>query len=111
MKRKERKAQKLKRKNFLPLLVITVIFWLLLGAIIYFLSPDAFGAVFLLFLVIFLTVFFTSSILFANSKRGGVIATSITLFIFLRFIGVGNIVNLLLLVGIVVTIELYFFKK
>ena len=111
MRRREIKAQKLKRKNFFPLLIITLILWLLLGGVIYFVDPSTFGAVPLFFLIIFLTLFFTASIVFANSKRGLIITSFATFFIFLRFLGVGNLLNLVLLLGLVITIELYFSKK
>jgi hypothetical protein len=39
------------------------------------------------------------------------IAFAITLFLFLRFLGVGNIINFLLITGLTITTDLYFTKN
>lgn len=108
MRKNLRKDQILKRKNFLPTLVVTVLLWLMLAGLIYFVDPDTVLAVPLFFVIIFLAILFTSSLLFANSRRGLITSSSIFLFLILSYLGVGNILNLILLVAIAVTIELYF---
>jgi hypothetical protein len=111
MKRDLRKQQVLKRKNFLPTLIITIFLWTGLGGLIYFVDPGTFGAVFLFFILFFASLLFTFSLLFANSRRGLISTFAITLFAILLYLGVGNILNFLLLVAIAACIELYFAHK
>ena len=101
------REQILKRKNFFPTLLITVLLWLLLGAFVYFVDPGTFGMVPLFFVTIFVSLLFTFSLLFANSRRGLVITIGLTFFLLLSYLGVGNILNLILIVAIATCIELY----
>src|SRR3989344_37069 len=107
MKRELRKQQVLKRKNFLPTLLITIFLWLFLGGLIYFIDPDTFAAVPLFFVLIFSCFLFTFSLIFAGSRTGLIASSSLTLFLVLAYLGVGNILNLLLIVAIAVCIEIY----
>jgi hypothetical protein len=111
MRRKPRNEQILKRKNFLPTLIITVFLWLILAGVIYFIDPDTFLAVPLFFLLLFSASLFTSSLLFASSRRGLIIASFLTFFALLSYLGVGNFLNLILIIAIVTCIEVYFSLK
>lgn len=111
MKRKDRKEQVLKRKNFLPTLLLTVLFWILLGALVYFVDPRTFGVVPLFFITFFVTLLFTFSLIFANSRRGFLISLSLSLFSILMYLGVGNWFNLSLILAIATCIEIYFSLK
>lgn len=108
MKKHFRKEQILKRKNFLPTLLLTILLWILFAGLVYFVDPKTFGAVPLFFLLLFITLLFTFSLLFANSRRGLVISLSLVLFFILLFLGVGNVLNLILILAIAVCVELYF---
>ena len=111
MKKKELRQKKVKfRKNFLPTLVLIILLWSIAAFIIYFVDPSAFGILPALLLVIFFALLFTASLLFANTRRGLIIASFLTLFIILRYLGVGNIINFLLILGVGITLELYFSK-
>ncbi|MBU0572611.1 hypothetical protein KKH23_03915 [Patescibacteria group bacterium] len=96
-----------RRKNFFPTLIVTFISWLGIAAIIYFINPSTLGIVPLFFSVFFIALLFTFSTLLANSKRGLVIASTATLFLLLRYLGVGNIINFLLIIGLGITTDLY----
>lgn len=111
MKRKDRKEQVLKRKNFLPTLLLTILFWILLAALIYFVDPGTFGVVPLFFITFFVALLFTFSLIFANSRRGLLISLSISLFLVLMYLGIGNWLNLALIVAIASCIEIYFSLK
>ena len=106
-----RTEQKLKRKNFLPTLLVTILLWLATFGIVYFVDPGTFGAIPLFFIVVFLSFLFTFSLLFADSQRGMVATIASTLFLTLLYLGVGNILNLILIVAIAVSIEIYFSLK
>lgn len=111
MKRQNRKEQVLKRKNFLPTLLLTILFWILLGALVYFVDPGIFGVVPLFFVTLFVALLFTFSLVFANSRRGLLASLSLSLFLILRYLGVGNWLNLVLILAIASCIELYFSLK
>ncbi|HEX6976922.1 MAG TPA: hypothetical protein VF185_01000 [Patescibacteria group bacterium] len=108
MRREIRKNQIRKRKNFFPLLAITLFLWISLLLIIVFVDPDTFGAVPVFFTIVFATLFFSLTTIFINVRRGLITAAAITLFIILRYFGVGNIVNLILITATALAFELYF---
>lgn len=111
MRNNLRKEQVLKRKNFLPTLLITVFLWFVLGGVIYFVDPDTFGAVPLFFATFFTASLFTFSLIFASSRRGLISSISLSLFLILSYLGVGNILNLILIVAIAICIEIYLAHK
>ena len=99
------------RKNFFPTLIITVFLWLLVGLVVYFVDPEGSGTIILFFFLTFLATFFTFSTLFANSRRGLITSSGLTIFLILRYLGVGNILNFLLLTGLGIATEFYFARK
>ena len=99
------------RKNFFPTLLIIITLWIMLTSVFYFVDPESFGAIPLFFLLTFFALFFITSTLFANTKRGMVISLAIIFFLMLRYLGVGNIVNFLLIFGLVIVFEIFFLKK
>ncbi len=99
-----------RRKNFLPTIIVTILFWLVIGYLLYFIDPENFGAVPVLFTLIFFALLFTFSIILANTRRGLLTSLGLTIFLILRYFGVGNILNLALLAGVVLAVEIYFTK-
>ena len=83
----------------------------MLAGIIYFIEPEAFAIIPLFFALLFFALLFTSSLIFGNKRRGVIISISLTLFILLRYFGIGNILNFLLLAGLAVSCELYLAKR
>ncbi|RLC32794.1 hypothetical protein DRH13_01080 [Candidatus Woesebacteria bacterium] len=108
---REKRKKIRRRKNFFPTLIIIFISWFAIAAIIYFINPATLGIVPLFFLILFIAILFTFSTLLVNSERGLIIAFTITLFLFLRYLGVGNIINFLLLLGLGITTDLYLSKN
>lgn len=109
--KEKRKQQVLKRKNFFPTLLITLFLWIATGSLVYFIDPGTFAAVPIFFIAVFFSLLFTFSLIFANSRRGIVTTIATTLFLVLLYLGVGNILNLILIVAIAGSIELYFSLK
>ena len=103
----ERKKEVKLRKNFLPTFLITLFLWLACISIIYFTDPSQQGALPLFFMVAFFSLFFTFSIIFINSRRGLISSAGITIFAVLRYFGLGNILNFLLLMGVCLSAEIY----
>ena len=110
--RKDERLKKTKfRRNYLPSLIVTIILWLLLIFVIYFIDPHTFGAIFLFFIVVFFAFLFTASIIFTNTRRGFLTTLGLVLFLFLRLIGIGHVLNLLLIAAIIATVEFYFSRN
>lgn len=109
--KEERKNRIKNRKNFFPTLIVTMLFWLGSFAIIYFVEPDTFGIIPIFFIVIFFSLLFSFATVFANTRRGMIISFSLIMFLFLRYLGIGNILNALLLLGVAITTEIYFIKQ
>jgi len=108
MRRHLRQKEIKKRKNFFPLLGVTLSLWTVMGLTIYFVDPDTFGAVPFFILLVFVTLFFTFTTIFAHARRGLIAAFTITIFIALRYFGIGNILNLILLLAVALACEAYF---
>ena len=98
------------RKSFLPSLIIAVLLWIGLGLIVYFVNPYSFGAMPMLLITIFLATLFTFALIFANTRRGVLVSLIVTIFLILRYFGIGNVLNFILLSGLGITIELFFLK-
>lgn len=111
MRKRFRQKKIQSRKNFLPTLVLTICLWLSLSALVYFVDPDTTLAIPVFFLVAFFALLFTFSTLLANSRRGLIISLGLTVFLILRYLGIGHIINFLLVVAIAITVELYFIKN
>lgn len=107
MKKELRKQAILKRKNFLPSLILTIILWIALGAVTYFVDPQTFGAIYLFFLLVFFSLLFTFSLILGSTRRGLILSVSLTLFLILRYFGIGNILNLVLILALGLVAELY----
>ncbi len=110
--RKEARQKEVKlRKNFFPTLLITIFLWVLLAGLIYFVDPNSFGAIIAFFVLVFLTLVFTFSILLANSILGTVFSLGLTFFVILRYFGIGNILNFILILGVLVVFSFIYLKK
>lgn len=103
-------SRKTARKNFLPTLAITLLVWVLVGGLIYFVDPESIGAVPIFFILIFIGLLLAFATLLTNSRQGLILAIATTIFLILRYFGVGNLLNLGLLIGVAITTELYFAK-
>jgi hypothetical protein len=85
--------------------------WVLLIGIIYFVNPATFGVILLFFLILFFCLLFTFSLLFGNTRRGVIGSLTLLTFLILRYLDIGHVLNFILLVGLGITIELYFSRK
>ena len=110
-KTKARKKEVTLRKNFFPTMLAIFILWFGIFFIIYFLDPFSFGAIPLFFFILFFALLLSFSTLFANTRRGFLTAVGLTIFMLLRYFGIGNLLNLILIIGLALTIEIYFLKS
>lgn len=112
MRKKDIRQKRIRlRKNFFPTAIIIVLLWTLITLFIYFVEPNQLAAIPIFFVLLFFSLLFTTSTIFANSRRGLITSLALIIFLLLRYIGVGNIINFLLLAGIVISTEIYFSKS
>jgi uncharacterized membrane protein YfhO len=90
----------LRRKNFLPTLVVILLLILTILNLVYFTSPDNFLVIFIFFLLLFALFLFTFSLVIGNAKKGFIVSLVLIIFLILRILGVGNIINFVLLTGL-----------
>lgn len=109
--KERRKKEILERKSFLPTLAVIALLILFLTALVIFVDPVAFGAVILFLILVFLVVLFTFALIFGNSRRGFVAAIALTVFLLLKYLGIGNLLNLILIVCIALAFEIYWANK
>lgn len=106
MKKELRQKMVLKRKNFLPTLVVSFILLISLIIIVYFSEPTG-SFIFLFFLTLFIFLFLISSLILANSKHGLILTSLTVIFLILRMYGVGNILNAILLAALGIIAIIY----
>lgn len=106
-----REENKKRNKNFFPSLIITLALWGFLAMIIFFVDPTQGGALEMFFGLLFLALLFTFSLLLVNTRRGFIVSLSATVFAILLYLGVGSLLNLLLIIGASVMFEIYFTKR
>lgn len=100
-----------KNKNFLPTLLVALFSWLGLTLIILYASPTSLFLLTTFYLLLFMALFLTLSLLLGNSRRGFLISLGIIIFLLLRFLKMAYFLNLALLIGTLVSLELYFKKR
>ncbi len=107
-------TRKERNRNFLPALILTILWWSLLGLMIWRVDPGVVadfpvsGSYAPFFLLLFLSLWFTASLLLANTRRGLFVALSGVLWGYLRLWHMGNLLNTLLLISAIGALEVYF---
>lgn len=102
-----------RRKNYLATGVLIVMLWGLLGAMVYWMEPGLIkdflvpGLYLPFFLVFFPASFFSLAVMWANTRRGLLVSLGLTGFLILRVYQLGNLLNLLLIAGMVVAVDRY----
>jgi len=99
-----------RRKNFLPALILTLLFWGGLGWLVYTFPPESFWLIISFYLLLFVAVFFTTALSFGNSKIGFMAAWWVLLFLLLRYFKIGNLLNLSLLTLIFSLLGFYLYR-
>ena len=98
---------KKQRRNYLPLVILCLISWLGIFGLVYFVDPVAFGAIPVFFILVFLAILLTLLIVVGNKMKSVVVALGLTLFLVLRYFGLGNLLNFFLIIGVVGSIIVY----
>ncbi|OGV89882.1 hypothetical protein A2Z41_00735 [Microgenomates group bacterium RBG_19FT_COMBO_39_10] len=100
-----------RRKNFFPTLLLAILFWLGWSLILFKVPPENLLSILGFFSLLFATLFLTSALLFANSRRGLITALFFVLVLIFRYYQIGNFLNLMILLAIFVALELFFSKQ
>lgn len=106
-----RKSFRQRRKNFFPTLLLSILFWLGWGFILFKVPPDNLLSIFGFFSFFFMALFLTSALFLANSRRGLMTAIFFVLVLIFRYYQIGNLLNLIILLAIFVALELFFSKQ
>lgn len=102
------------KKNLVPLFFLMVLFWGMLVAMVVLVDPFVLkdfpieNSYSLFFVVVFLAIFFLLSLVIGSARRGLIYSVGIVIFLGLRLIRLGNVVNGALLFGLVMAIDYYF---
>lgn len=96
-----------RRKNFFPTLVLSIFLWSLLVGLVFYFPPIGNFVIFLFFFLFFWSFFLTGSLIFANSRRGFLLAVFVIAFLFFRYFQIYNPLSIVLLAAILTTIDLY----
>lgn len=107
-----------RRKNLIPMLFLAVVCWVGVGYLIYAVSPNRplptplpIDSKTPFFLLLFLTLFFSLTLLFNNTRRGFLVALGLTALVLLRFFKFFHPLYIVLVLAILFTVELFFAKK
>ena len=100
-----------RRKNFFPTLLLAILFWLGWLLVLFKVPPENLLSILGFFSLLFATLFLTSALLFANSRRGLITALFFVLVLIFRYYQIGNFLNLMILLAIFVALELFFSKQ
>lgn len=101
------------KKRFEWLVFFAAISWCAIGGMVYWVDPELIKDFVLpesylpMMILVALGVFFLLSILFLSSKRAMRWTLATVMFVYLRIWGVGNWMNLVLLIGLMACIEWY----
>lgn len=99
------------RKNYTPTILIGLLLWATSALVIVAQKPDQLSAVLAFFVLVFSSLLFTFSLIFGNTKKGFTDSTYITLFLFVRAIGIKDTLpTIVLLIGFVL-IQIYLLRK
>ena len=95
-------------KNLVINIILIILLFLSLLFIIFFIDPSTF-IIAPVFFTLFSLMFFLITKLFSKSKRRSlIISLSLTVFLTLRFLGIGSLINFILISGIAITTESYY---
>ena len=102
-----------RRKRHGLLVAITALNWILIGGMFFLTDPDNIkdlaipGSYLLMMVLLFSGLTLLLTIIFFSAKRGLRWSAGISLFIYLRILGLGSFLNAVLILGVLFSIEGY----
>ncbi len=108
---RKRLTETQKPKSNIAAIVIATICWISVCTLLLFIDPQTTGVIPVFFILLSVALFLTMIVILKNKKRSALYSSAIMLFLSLCYFGVGNILNLILIVGIVISIEIFSYTK
>jgi len=107
-----REARNRKLKNFAPTLVLLIVLFLVMLGLVLYVDP-IFNplAVYLFLIFLFIFLFLVLGIILNNKRRAFFISVAVCIFLTLRFMQSGNLIQGIVLIGIILIIELAIYLK
>jgi tryptophan-rich sensory protein len=99
------------RKGLIPAILLSITFIFLTGYFMYKTDPDKQWALQIFLLLVFLASYFTFSVIFTKNRRGLIGAIIFVIILFLRYIGLKNILLPIPLIMIGLLIESFYLWK
>jgi len=100
-----------KRKNYFPTLLLILVLWGLVAGMVIYIEPELLKDVIVrglylpFWLIFFPASFLSLALILGNTRRGFLGSIGLTGFLILRLYGIGNFLNLLLILGIVIAMD------
>lgn len=100
-----------RRKKFLPAVFFALLSWSIVAFFLFFVDPEIIrdfpisGSYLPFFIFLFLSVFLTASLLLTHARRGLLVSIGITTFLYLRLLGLGHVLNAILLASFLLVLE------
>lgn len=95
----------------MPTLLLTAFLWLAFFLLVLFTTPSSPFLLSTFYLILFLALLLTSSLVLANTRAGFLISLGLIIFLILRQLKIANFLNLGLLLASLVSVELYLQKR
>ncbi|MBI4136830.1 hypothetical protein HY469_02095 [Candidatus Roizmanbacteria bacterium] len=108
MKKKTPTIRIYRRKHFLLTGIIALLFWISFAYMFFSVAPSTVWIIGIFFVMISGALFLTTSLLVGNSRHGFLLVFVIIGYLLLRLLHQDIVINIVLLVSLAVTIELYF---
>jgi hypothetical protein len=96
------------RRNFLPALILACLFWTALTLVIFNTSPEEKFSLLVFFCTLFGALTLTLALLFGNTRRAFLLTLGVIIFLVFRLLEMANTLNLILLFGTLLSLEIYF---
>lgn len=101
-----------RRKNFLPTILLALLNWGVVAFFVLAVDPEIIrdfpiaGSYFLFFVFLFMATFLTVSLILVHARRGLLTAIGLVVFLYLRLLGLGHLLNALLLFSFLLIFEI-----
>lgn len=99
---------KKRRRTSAAAFVLTIVFWMSFVYLVLKIPPESTPVIAGFFINLFLLLFFTLSFLFENRRRSFLISLTAVFILLLRFFKMDNYLNIILLLALLVTMEVYY---
>ncbi|MDP3998608.1 MAG: hypothetical protein Q8P89_03265 [bacterium] len=101
----------MRRKKFIPKILLVFLFWGTLFYLVFQLPPDKFYHLAIFFPLFFLAFGLTLSLILNSKKYAFLLSLTLTIFLFLRFLKMANLLNIILLLALTLTLGLFLHPK